>query len=1186
MRKGMFFCHFCFLFSYLLIDILLIGGKYMKLIRKLGIWIVCLFSILSMTQIQPIKAANGSLSVEDPYHITGLTYEQAPAKWKVSLSTGRWDWYVRYNYNGRKVYCIDPSRAAVIGASNYSETNISSYVSNPQKVANLENISALGYGFNGDTSNEMDFATQLRLWQELYGTSFIATMDSSIQSKINTINERLHVLNSNVSFANTTITLKGLGKENGITLNDTSGSFYAYVQTNQANIHSERNGNKVTIWAEANDALESTLSYSAFKNATPGTSVVYQSPTSQNLVFLSGFHPKTMNIHVKVQSGSIRVHKVDLDTKGNAQGDGLFEGTTFDCIDNQTNQVVGKLVVGKDGYTNRISGLRVDHTYSLQEIVVPKGYIKKDTRIPVSLKDSHDVTVDVTNQVVTGKFKIKKITTDGKRSEIVRPEENAKFIAVLKKYVTKYGSIQKAYEHRKEFSKKEWSLLTTDKEGNATSSDLAYGKYVVSQIEGKDETELFKDTFEVDIPGQNESKEFVINNRPNKYYVRIVKKDAKTKKNVSLSSASFKIKKQDGTYVTQRVGFKTYDTFTTTSSNQDSSLPGVFVVKTEEKGTITTPLELDPGTYTLEEVEVPKGYLSTKPISFEIKKDKVMDSQDNVIEVHVMNEQPHGKVRIQKTFEGVDEQTPIDYSNLEFTLYAKKDIRSAIDGSTLYKEGDVVEVAHIDQDGKAEIDELPMGTYELKETKTIDGFILDGSSKTIEFTQKDQKTKEYVSSFDFVNHPSKVVISKTDVTGEKELEGAHLRVLDKDNQVIDEWISGNKPHIIEGITPGKYQLEETIAPKGYAKATTISFEVNNKDAVQKVHMIDKLVTFSKTDATGEKEVAGATIEVYNEENKVIDSWVSDTKEHKIQGLEVGKKYVLKEMISPRGYVQASEIRFKVSDDTLNQKVTMKDSVVRIVKVDQMKNAVSNAKLQVKTSEGKVVDTWVTGQSLVSLSALQKEKLESQQKVEIGNKTVIKNKDVYLLCTKESDSLTFAEIDKNGFELAHRVQGLKAGETYTIEEIETPKGYKSKASETFTVNSNGEDQTITWINQKESTVRIRKVNSNKTLLPGAKLELLDEEGKRIDAWTSDLKEHRIDHLIVGKRYTLVEKQAPTGYRIAKEISFKADEKETTITMIDESIQEVQTAMRTKLLSTSILSACTLVLLTLYMQRKKR
>jgi len=99
---------------------------------------------------------------------------------------------------------------------------------------------------------------------------------------------------------------------------------------------------------------------------------------------------------------------------------------------------------------------------------------------------------------------------------------------------------------------------------------------------------------------------------------------------------------------------------------------------------------------------------------------------------------------------------------------------------------------------------------------------------------------------------TKIEISKQDITTKKELEGAKLKVTDKDGKVIDEWTSGKQPHMIKNLTAGEtYTLTEVIAPKNYKVAESIQFTVKDTGVAQKVVMYDELMPVVKKVKTGD-----------------------------------------------------------------------------------------------------------------------------------------------------------------------------------------------------------------------------------------------------------------------------------------------------------------------------------------------
>ena len=122
-----------------------------------------------------------------------------------------------------------------------------------------------------------------------------------------------------------------------------------------------------------------------------------------------------------------------------------------------------------------------------------------------------------------------------------------------------------------------------------------------------------------------------------------------------------------------------------------------------------------------------------------------------------------------------------DLSGIEFKLSAKEDIIDKADGSVIYKKGQEIKTFNLSKDGKLTITDLPMGTYEIEETKTLDGLVLNTTKYEVKFEQQDLTTKVYDTKLDVSNDTTLVEFSKTDITGEKELPGAKLTVLDSEN---------------------------------------------------------------------------------------------------------------------------------------------------------------------------------------------------------------------------------------------------------------------------------------------------------------------------------------------------------------------------------------------------------------------
>lgn len=175
--------------------------------------------------------------------------------------------------------------------------------------------------------------------------------------------------------------------------------------------------------------------------------------------------------------------------------------------------------------------------------------------------------------------------------------------------------------------------------------------------------------------------------------------------------------------------------------------------------------------------------------------------------------------------------------------------------------------------------------------------------------------------FNFSKAKTKVQISKQDIASKEELPGAMLSVKDKNGKVVDQWVSTNEPHYIEGLEPGEYTLAEAIAPEGYILSTeTIKFTVRDDGSVTSVVMYNAKETkvtkvkISKQDVTNKKELPGASLEIRDKDGNVVAEWVSTNEPYYIEGLEPGE-YTLSEKIAPNGYILSEEtITFTVKED--------------------------------------------------------------------------------------------------------------------------------------------------------------------------------------------------------------------------------------------------------------------------------
>lgn len=512
----------------------------------------------------------------------------------------------------------------------------------------------------------------------------------------------------------------------------------------------------------------------------------------------------------------------------------------------------------------------------------------------------------------------------------------------------------------------------------------------------------------------------------------------------------------------------------------EASLEGaeytVYGADSQEVGKITTDKDgngslenLVLGTYTVKETKAPEAYdldWNTYTVELTYKDQNTaiilgnVDSKENV---------KTGKIEIKKTD---TEGNPLKSG--EFGIYANADMYI---GDTLYKKGQLVVSIKTDDSGVARSDDLPYGSYYVKEISAPtqeDGnshnFVLSDDTQYVKINGKNK-----TDTVTFVD--KKVTASKTTITGTDEIKGAVMTVTDNDGKVIDTWTSDGNPHSIKGLHEGwEYTLTETTAPKGYVKAESIKFTVSTDKKDQTLVMKDKQFTASKKDVSGKNYVEGAKLEVRDDQNRVVDSWTSTKEDHYVSGLEEGKTYRLVEAEAPQGYVKAESIEFTVSKDKVNQKVNMLDKQVSVTKTDITgTQEVPGATLTVKDEDGNTVDTWVSG-------------------------------------------------DKE-----HYVSGLEEGKTYTLIEETAPEGYVRAEKITFTVTNEKVDQEV---NMFDAQVKVSKTDAlTGDAVKGAEFTVFDKDGNIVDKWTTDGTAHAVSGLDAGSEYILKETKTPEGYMTA-------------------------------------------------------
>lgn len=774
----------------------------------------------------------------------------------------------------------------------------------------------------------------------------------------------------------------------------------------------------------------------------------------------------------KKVSVNVPVNKTDFNTKSSLKG-AVIEAK------NSSGKVIDRWT--SNGSTHVIKNLNPG-AYTVGEASAPNGYNLNKNKITFVI--DNDGNIKVSGQ------KVSSITiTNVKSPKVVKIDADTK--TAVK------GAVLKITDS----NNKEVDRWTTDGSEHTVKS-LAQGTYTLSEVSAPDGYILSKETIKFTVDASGNTKNTSGTNvtklelKNTKNSVKISKQDITTNK--ELPGASLELKDKNG---------KVIDKWT--STDKEHLIRGLAA-----------------GTYTLSETISPKGYvLSKETISFTIDKNgKLTDKNGKTIDKVVMYNTPEKERNIEISKQDITTKKELPGA----TLQVKDKNNKVIDTWVSTNESHIIKY-------------IEAGTYTLTETVAPNGYIL--SKETIKFTvDKDGKLTDgsgksidKVIMYNKPNEEKNITISKKDITTNKELPGAKLKLANEKGIVIDEWTSTTEEHIIKNIEAGNYILSEVSAPNGYVLNTdSIKFTVDktgkitdsNGNTLKEVVMFNKPipktnVTISKQDITTSKELPGATLQVKDNTGKIIDTWVSTNEAHVIKDLPEGT-YTLTETIAPDGYVLSKEtITFKIDskgtllnkDDKAIDKVVMynekkptpEQKKYPIVKIDAKTNeSLAGASLEIKDKDGKVVDSWVT--------------------------------------------------DKN----AHYVELVEG--SYTLSETKAPNGYiLSNETIKFTVSSDGklldeagkELNTVIMKNTPNTTTKVsiskQDVTTSKEL-PGAKLVVKDKNGNVIDEWTSGDTPHIITNLTPGT-YTLNEVVAPNGYVLSNEtITFTVKDDGTTTKVV--------------------------------------
>ena len=847
-----------------------------------------------------------------------------------------------------------------------------------------------------------------------------------------------------------------------------------------------------------------------------------------------------------------------------AQGNGTLAGAVYGLY--KDGELADTYTTDENGYFKTKE--YVCGNYTVQEISPSEGYLLDETVYSVGAEaenyfiEHNPLSMTVTEDVIKGNIAMIKHSDDGS-TQIETPEVGAEFEVYLKSS----GSYANAVETERDY-------LTCDENGFAQTKDMPYGVYTVHQTVGWEGTEFIAD-FDVNISKNGQTYRYLINNAKFESYIKIVKVDSETGKTIPYEGAGFEIYDSNGQKISMTFSYPTPTTIDTFYTNSE--------------GYLITPEVLPYGEYSLVEVQAPYGYaLDSTPVSFTVSADNAeKENALTVIKVRKENTAQKGRISVQKTgdiFTSVtmassaytDENgemivnpttyTPVfasgNLSGAVFQVIAVEDIVT-LDGTTRAYAGDVVSEITTDENGYAETEPLYLGKYEIREIKAPGGYVLNNEPKDVELTYAGQEfeVRDTVNTA-FENEYQGVKISLSKVMENDELFGiygndyytsvrfglfaaeditaADGSVIPADGLISEVSLDENMTAKFDVQIPfGRYYVQEIATDEHYVlngEKYLVNFEYMGQD----IRTVDidcgQFVNLLKRG-----RIEGHKVDDKSEplENAVFGLFTADcvkfSRDTAIMTAASDKngyfvfdeipygEYIVREIEAPTGYILSGEsypVTVCEDGETITIRTVNKPITVEVSKVDVYGEELIGADMQLENADGEIIDEWI------------------------------------------SDGTN------------HVVSKLGAGE-YVLKEIAAPDGYVIATDIKFTVDVYGNitvenvEATVTSENGNplivmvDDTTKVQISKQDITTgeeLPGATLQIIDEDGNVVEEWVSTDEAHFIEgKLIAGKEYTLKEIIAPEGYEIANEIKFtvNADGTVTEVVMYDEHTPDLET-----------------------------
>jgi Cna protein B-type domain protein len=648
---------------------------------------------------------------------------------------------------------------------------------------------------------------------------------------------------------------------------------------------------------------------------------------------------------------NLTVTKVDSETK-TAQGDASLAGAVYGIYND--GKLIDKYTTDKNGgftTSNYVCG----DNWTLKEIEPSEGYLLDETEYHIGAEakkytlENNSISIGVTEDILKGKIAIIKHTDDGS-TKIETPEKGAEFQVYLKSA----GSYNKAKETERD-------TLVCDEYGFAETKNLPYGTYTVHQTKGWNGTEFIAD-FDVFVNEDGKTYKYLINNSSLESYVKIVKVDSETGKQIPYAGAGFQIYDPDGNKVTMKYTYPNVTEIDTFYTNSD--------------GYLITPETLPYGKgYSVVEVQAPYGYiLDSTPVYFDITAENTTEENGvTIVKTEKKNTPQKGTITVEKTGEifsnvtavgggytdenGNDVTLPTIYqpeysvsglAGAVFEIYADEDITTP-DGTVRAKKDELVATLKTNTKGTAISKQLYLGKYRVVETVAPYGTVINPEPHTIELTYSGQNEKVTNTSTSFTNDRQNVVIDLTKILeqdekfnignndeilnisfglyADEDLKAANGTVIPKDGLIeIITCDEKGKATFTTDLPIGSYYVKEISTDNHYIlsdKKYPVVFEYAGQD-VATVHIsvndgepIENKIIYGtiqglKIDRETGENIAGALFGMFKAEEKELSEKTAIlTAESNEEGIFTFEnvpygEYIIRELKPAEGYLPNEE----------------------------------------------------------------------------------------------------------------------------------------------------------------------------------------------------------------------------------------------------------------------------------------